>query len=152
MYRKGVSIILLNNKNQILLENLISFATYYFALPGGGRDLDESYEATVKRELNEELGISESMISIERQLKKPIRFVFKCAPLVRDGVTYIGQERQCFLVKFKGKDTDIKLNKDEVRRYVWANYNDLSKYLLFDGQLKDVNTMIKELCSFIVNE
>lgn len=61
------------------------------------------------------------------------------------GVEYVGQERQFFLVKFLGSDSEIKLAEDEVRKYVWSSYEDLGKYLLFEGQLESTQTMLAEL-------
>lgn len=145
MYRQGVSIILLNKQKEILLENLVSFATYYYALPGGGKKPSEKLEKTVVRELKEELGISKNLLTIVNHAAKPIRFTFKDSPLVRDGITYLGQERLYFFVNFKGTDSDITINIKEVRKYVWSKYNDLYRYLLFKGQLEDTIKMISEL-------
>jgi hypothetical protein len=61
------------------------------------------------------------------------------------GVEYIGQERTFFLVKFLGENQDIKLAEDEVRKYIWADYDDLNKYLLFEGQLESTQEKLKEL-------
>jgi hypothetical protein len=49
-------------------------------------------------------------------------------------------------VKFSGSDKDIAIDEKEVRRYVWSSYDDLHKYLLFEGQLETTQEMIKELC------
>jgi ADP-ribose pyrophosphatase YjhB (NUDIX family) len=41
MYRKGVAAIILNDKNQILLVNLITFKEDCYSIPGGGKEQNE---------------------------------------------------------------------------------------------------------------
>jgi 8-oxo-dGTP pyrophosphatase MutT (NUDIX family) len=145
MYRQGVSVLILNDKQEILLVNLTSFEHYFFAIPGGGIDGEESLEDTVYREVKEELGIDKELLQMVGRAENSSRFNFKTSPRVMHGVEYVGQERHFFLVKFLGQDSDIKLAEDEVRKYVWSNYQDLDKYLLFEGQLEITQQMLKEL-------
>ena len=42
MFRKGVSAIVINKKNEFLLVNLESFEDKYFAIPGGGVEQEET--------------------------------------------------------------------------------------------------------------
>lgn len=150
MYRKGVAAIILNEKNEILLVNLTSFESHFFSIPGGGIDKDEKKVDTIKRELYEELGIKPGMINILKESKIPIKFDFKINPLIRDNIEYIGQTKYYFLIKYTGKDSDIKIDKKEVRKYIWCNYENLDKYLLFDNQLADTKRIILDLCPEIV--
>lgn len=150
MYRKGVTALILNKENKMLLVNLMSFEHHFFALPGGGSDTDESPEETVSREIQEELGMELKHFFIEKHAKEPIRFEFKAGPLVRNGITYTGQERLFFLIRFNEDDDKIKLNKEEVRKFVWSSFDDLEKYLLFDNQLEETVSQIKELCPEIM--
>lgn len=64
MYRKGVSALILDNQNQILLVNLTSFDDHFYAIPGGGLEAGEAPEAAVIREIKEELGINEELLEI----------------------------------------------------------------------------------------
>lgn len=41
MYRKGVSSLIINSKQEFLLVNLQSFKEIYFAIPGGGLEEGE---------------------------------------------------------------------------------------------------------------
>lgn len=150
IYRKGVAAIILNSKNQILLVNLTTFDQNSFSIPGGGSNIKESHKDTIKRELFEELGIKSNQIDIIKKSKNLYRFKFKSA-IKKDQVEYIGQEKVCFLIKFKGNDRDIIIAKDEVRGYVWSDYKNLDKYLLFSEQLDTIQSFIKELCPEIIN-
>lgn len=145
MYRKGVSALILNNKNEILLVNLESFKEIYFAVPGGGVDGDETLEDTVYREIFEELGISRESLELVGSSDIPLQFTFKEIKLTRDGNEYKGSERYFFGFRFTGEDAEIHLRKDEVRAYKWVPYADLGKYLLFDNQLVETCEKILEI-------
>ncbi len=149
MFRKGVSAIIINRKNEFLLVNLKSFEDKYFAIPGGGVDQEETLKDTVYRELNEELGIKKKHLQIVGQSNTPVRFKFKVIKLNRDGKNYNGSERYFFGFKFIGNDNEIKLKEDEIRSYKWVPYEDLKDYLLFDNQLEDTSEKIKEIFPFV---
>ncbi len=149
MYRKGVVAIILNNQNQILLVNLTNFEENFYSIPGGGSEKGESSTDTLKREIFEELGIEPNKISIIKKSNTIYKFNFQ-VPTIKDGKEYIGQEKECFLVKFKGIESDIKLSKNEVRKYLWSDYKNLYEYLLFEEQLDSIQTFIKELCPQIL--
>jgi putative (di)nucleoside polyphosphate hydrolase len=149
MFRKGVSAIIINKKNEFLLVNLESFEGKYFAIPGGGVEQGETLKDAVYRELNEELGIKEKNLQIVGQSDIPVRFKFKVIKMNRDGIEYEGSERYFFGFRFIGTNKEIKLKKDEVRTYKWVCYGDLKNYLLFDNQLVETAEKILELFSFV---
>ncbi len=149
MYRKGVAAIILNDKNQILLVNLKTFDSKSFSIPGGGSEEGESDIDTLKRELLEELGIESSMIEVIKKSSILYKFNFKSIT-IKDGKKYKGQEKVCFLVKYNGTNKDIKISKEEIRKYVWSDYKDLDKYLLFEEQLESIQFFIKDLCPYII--
>lgn len=62
MFRKGVSALIINNKQEFLLVNLESFEPHFFAIPGGGLENNESLEDTVYREIEEETRINKKSL------------------------------------------------------------------------------------------
>lgn len=149
VFRKGVSALIMNDKNEFLLVNLESFKEHFFAIPGGGLDGDESIDDAVYREIKEELGITKRSLEKIGVCKEPLQFRFKTKTLHRDGVEYDGSERYFFGFKFIGSDSEIKLQEGEIRLYKWAPYKKLKDYLLFDNQLKDTQEKIQELFPFV---
>lgn len=149
MFRKGVSAIIINDKNEFLLVNLESFEDRYFAIPGGGVEQEETLKDAVYRELNEELGIKEKHLQIVGQSNIPVRFKFKVIKLNRDGVEFEGSERHFFGFRFIGEDSEIKFLDGEIRSYKWVLYDDLKDYLLFDNQLEDTVEKMLELFPFL---
>ena len=147
MFRKGVSAIIINKKNEFLLVNLESFEDKYFAIPGGGVEQEETLKDAVYRELNEELGIKEKNLQIVGQSDIPVRFKFKVIKMNREGIEYEGSERYFFGFRFIGDEKMIIPNLGEVRSYRWIAYDKLKNYLLFDNQLQETLEKIKEIFS-----
>jgi len=145
MYRKGVSALIVNNKNEFLVVNLVSFEDKFFAIPGGGVEEGESLEDAVYREIQEELGILKESLEYLGKSKSPLIFKFKTIKMNRDGKEYEGSERYFFGFKFTGDDSKIKLQESEVSFYKWSSFLDLDKYLLFDDQLKETSEKILEI-------
>lgn len=145
MFRKGVSAIIINDKNEFLLVNLESFETKYFAIPGGGVEQGETLRDAVYRELDEELGIKKKNLQFVGQSNIPVRFKFKVIKLHRDRIEYEGSERYFFGFRFIGKDSELKLLDGEIRSYTWVPCDDLKNYLLFDNQLEETSEKIIEL-------
>lgn len=152
MYRKGVSVLIVNAKEEFLLVNLESFETKYFAIPGGGLEEGESVEDAAYREIQEEIGITKESLELIGISKTPLQFIFKRGAMVRDGREYIGSERHFFAFRFLGNDNEIKLQENEVRAYKWVTYSDLKDYLLFDNQLDDTKEKIMELFPLFARE
>ena len=143
MYRKGISALIKNNKEEFLLVNLHSFEEKYFAIPGGGLDEGETLEDAVYREIKEELGIDKDKLKYIGESDEPLRFDFKVIKLSRDGKEYKGSEKYVFGFEFLGNEIIIPDN--EVRAYKWVSLEDLDKYLLFDGQLDETVDKINEI-------
>lgn len=145
MYRKGVSALIINKKSEFLLVNLNSFEEQFFAIPGGGVEEGESLEDAVYREVREELGINAQSLELIGKGNMPLQFTFKTPKINKEGKEYIGSERYFFGFKFNGDDSEIQLQKEEVRKYKWVPFADLGKYLLFDNQLKETSEKLSEL-------
>ncbi|MEW6096824.1 MAG: NUDIX domain-containing protein [bacterium] len=145
MFRKGVSALIINSKNEFLLVNLESFKDKYFAIPGGGVKKNERLIDAVYREIDEELGIKQRYLRIIGQSDVPVRFKFKVIKMNRNGKNYKGSERYFFGFQFIGTDSKIKPKKGEVRTYKWVPFDQLKDYLLFDNQLQETLVKIKEI-------
>jgi putative (di)nucleoside polyphosphate hydrolase len=149
LFRKGVSALIMNNKNEFLLVNLESFEDKYFAIPGGGVEGEESLEDAVYREIQEELGITSQSLEPVGVCKESLQFRFKTKKLYRNDVEYDGSERYFFGFKFMGDESGIKLQEGEIRSYKWVSYETLQDYLLFDDQLAETTEKIIEIFPFI---
>lgn len=145
MYRKGISALIVNAKNEFLLVNLISFEEKYFAIPGGGVEVNETLEEAAYREIKEELGINPSSLEKVGVSSNPLLFTFKVPKVNREGKEYIGSERHFFAFRFIGSSSEVYLAENEVRAYKWVPFSELGTYLLFDNQLSDTTEKIREI-------
>lgn len=148
MYRKGVSALIINRKQEFLLVNLESFEDRYFAVPGGGVEEGESPDEAVYREIQEELGIGKKSLEYAGKSSLPLRFKFKVIKMTRGGKEYEGADRHFFGFRFIGSDDEIKLQQGEVRACKWVPFAELGKYLLFENQLRDTSEKIAEIFPF----
>ena len=148
-YRKGVSALLINKNNEVLIVNLQSFATHFFAIPGGGVDKDEELIDAAYREINEELGIKKELLEFVKSSNESIKVVYKEKKITRDGIEYDGMERFFFGFRFIGEENDIVIEPEEVRAYKWVSLPDLKDYLLFDNQLEETTAKLLELFPFL---
>ena len=148
-YRKGVSVLLINKNNEVLIVNLQSFATHFFAIPGGGVDKDEELIDAAYREINEELGIKKELLEFVKSSNESIKVVYKEKKITRDGIEYDGMERFFFGFRFIGEENDIVIEPEEVRAYKWVSLPDLKDYLLFDNQLEETTAKLLELFPFL---
>lgn len=149
IFRRGVSALIINSRNEFLLVNLESFKSNFFAIPGGGIEQGETLKDAVYRELDEELGIKLVHLQFIGQSKEPIKFEFTEIKMSRDGIEYGGSERYFFGFKFIGDEKKIIPNPGEVRSYRWVSYDDLKDCLLFGNQLAETTEKILELFPFL---
>ena len=145
MFRKGVSLLIINQNQEFLIVNLESFETRFFVIPGGGLDEGETLEQAAYREINEELGIPPTSLELIGTAKNPLQIKFKTKKLVRDGVEYEGSERSFFGFRFIGDDKEIVPRQGEIRSYQWSPLDNLKNYFLFDNQLEETLEKITEV-------
>lgn len=145
MYRKGVSALIVNKKDEFLIVNLKSFEDKYFAIPGGGVEDGETLEDAVYREIKEELGIGNDSLEYVGKSESPLSFKFKTIKINNEGREYEGSERHFFGFRFIGEDSEIELQEAEVSAYRWSPFSDLDKYLLFDNQLEETTGKVLEI-------
>ena len=147
-YRKGVGMMVFNDKKKIFVGKRIDNQTAW-QMPQGGVDDNEDYEAAAKRELYEETGIQS--IRIIRKSKEEYSYDLPEYLLgkIWKG-KYIGQKQNWFLIKFLGPDSEINLNQKypEFCQWKWADIDELPR-LIVPFKKKMYLSVIQEFCKFI---
>jgi len=126
--RLGVGIILLNNKNQILVGKRIDNPRNSWQMPQGGVNKEEKFLIAAKRELEEETGVK--TVKLIKELDE--WFIYDLPPNLLGKIwngKYRGQRQKWFIMKFTGKNNEINVNTEnpEFSDWRWIDIEDLTK-------------------------
>jgi putative (di)nucleoside polyphosphate hydrolase len=129
-YRLGAGIMLLNNEGRVLMCRRNDVEGGAWQMPQGGISHGEDPRIGALRELKEEIGTDSAVVLAESadwltyELPVPVR------PRVWGG-KYVGQRQKWFLMRFTGRDEDIKLDTEhpeqhpEFDGWIWVPPSDL---------------------------
>lgn len=123
-YRYGIGIILVNDNRQVFFAKRIGMLAWQF--PQGGMKEDETPEATMYRELREEVGLHPEDVEIIATSRRWLRYRLPTR-LVRHYAKpiCIGQKQKWFLLRLKNKNAkvDLNINGDpEFDSWAWVSY------------------------------
>ena len=126
-YRKCVGMMILNNKNEILVGRRLDHPSGYWQMPQGGIDDNENPEEAVWREMMEEIGTNNAnLLKISSQW---ISYNIPQDTLDRLpwGERYVGQTQKWFIFRFTGQESDINVGTEnpEFSEWKWAKFNSL---------------------------
>lgn len=144
-YKQKSAAIIINENKEFLLVQLQTYTEGYWNFSGGGIDEGETKEQALKRELKEELGTDKFEILEESKVKNQYDWPdFVVAKRLRkEGKTYKGQIMNQFIAKFTGKDSNIKLQEEEIRKYKWVKHEDMQEHLIFPYQWENFKAVIE---------
>ena len=148
--RKGVGIVLLNNKNKVFVAKRIDNPKNFWQMPQGGVDGDESYYEAALRELKEET----SVVSVEliQEIDKKLTYILPdhLIGIIWKG-RFKGQTQKWFVMRFIGNESEININtkNPEFLDWKWIDLEDLTK-IAVNFKL-DVYKNLKQEVSKILN-
>ena len=146
-YRKNVSCIVFKKK-RFLLVQLINWPDNFWKFPQGGVRKNESEENAAHRELIEELNTDKFKFIAKSTYTNKYDWTKDVIKLAKN--RWRGQIQKFFLMEYLGDDKDIKINKDEIKRYKWVELNEL--YTHIDNDNKNFknykNTIEKVILEF----
>jgi len=126
--RKGVGIVLLNNKDKVFVAKRIDNPKNFWQMPQGGVDGSENYYEAALRELKEET----SIVSVEliKEIDKKLTYILPnhLIGIIWKG-RFKGQIQKWFVMRFVGNDSEININtkKPEFLDWKWIDLKDLTK-------------------------
>jgi len=146
--RKGVGIVVLNNKNKVFVAKRIDNPQNFWQMPQGGVDQGEDFLAAAYRELEEETSIKK--VKLIKEIEGLISYQLPNHLLgkIWKG-KYKGQEQKWFLMRFLGEDRDIniKTKKPEFLEWKWIELDEITE-LVVDFKLhvyKDLQEKIRKI-------
>ena len=126
--RKGVGIVLLNNKDKVFVAKRIDNPKNFWQMPQGGVDGSENYYEAALRELKEET----SVVSVEliKEIDKKLTYILPnhLIGIIWKG-RFKGQIQKWFVMRFVGNDSEINIHtkKPEFLDWKWIDLKDLTK-------------------------
>ena len=124
-YRKCVGMMILNEKNQILVGRRLDHPSGYWQMPQGGIDENEIAEKAVWREMSEEIGTNNAKLigTSSQWIKYEIpKETLETLPW---GKKYCGQIQKWFVFRFTGTDNEINVETEnpEFSEWKWASHD-----------------------------
>ena len=116
--RKGVGIVLLNSENKVFVAKRIDNPKNFWQMPQGGVDKNEDFLTAAFRELKEETSIEKVELIKEIDGKTTYELPNDLLGIIWKG-KYRGQEQKWFLMRFKGKDSEINLKTPSPEFLEW---------------------------------
>jgi len=124
--RCGVGIVVLNEKNQVLLAKRIDNPKNFWQMPQGGVDNGEDFYEAAIRELKEETSIK--TVSLIKEIDGLTTYLLPnhLVGIIWKG-KYKGQKQKWFILRFNGDEKEININTKhpEFLDWKWVNVDDL---------------------------
>jgi putative (di)nucleoside polyphosphate hydrolase len=148
--RKGVGIVLLNNKNKVFVAKRIDNPKNFWQMPQGGVDGDENYYEAALRELKEETSVAS--VELIQEIDKKLTYILPdhLIGIIWRG-RFKGQTKKWFVMRFIGNESEININtkNPEFLDWKWIDLEDLTK-IAVNFKL-DVYKNLKQEVSKILN-
>ena len=123
IYRPNVGLALFSKAGYVFLGRRInSRGAFQWRMPQGGIDEGETPQDAAMRELEEEIGVPPKLTSILEETENWIYYDFPPDLKKRLGGPYVGQRQKWFALRFRGSDSDVRLDlhTPEFDAWRWA--------------------------------
>ncbi|NKW90918.1 RNA pyrophosphohydrolase [Rhodobacteraceae bacterium R_SAG9] len=119
-YRKNVGVMLVNADGGVFVGQRIDSKEPAWQMPQGGIDKGEEPRDAALRELEEETGVSASLVTIEAETEDWIAYdlPLEIASRIWKG-KYRGQKQKWYLMRFHGQDDQINITLDHQEFSEW---------------------------------
>ena len=148
--RKGVGIVLLNNKNKVFVAKRIDNPKNFWQMPQGGVDGGENYYEAALRELKEETSVAS--VELIQEIDKKLTYILPdhLIGIIWKG-RFKGQTQKWFVMRFIGNESEININTKnaEFLDWKWIDLEDLTKIAV--NFKFDVYKNLKQEVSKILN-
>ncbi len=132
-YRANVGLAVFSHAGHVFIGRRINGrGAFQWQLPQGGVDKGESPDAAALRELEEEIGVAPKLVDILEETEDWLYYDFPAELRRRMGGPYLGQRQKWFALRFKGSDSDVRLDrhKPEFDAWRWAPLDEISSLIV----------------------
>lgn len=127
-YRANVGLAVFSASGYVFVGRRINGrGDFQWQMPQGGVDAGESPVEAALRELDEEIGVPGKLVDVLEETDDWLYYDFPSELRRRMGGPYLGQRQKWFALRFKGSDSDVRLDKHkpEFDAWRWANVSEL---------------------------
>lgn len=127
-YRANVGLAVFSAAGHVFVGRRINGrGDFQWQMPQGGVDEGESPAEAALRELDEEIGVASKLVDILEETEDWLYYDFPPELRRRMGGPYLGQRQKWFALRFKGSDSDVRLDKHkpEFDAWRWAKISEL---------------------------
>ena len=119
-YRRNVGVMLVNREGHAFVGQRIDTEMPAWQMPQGGIDKGETAQEAALRELEEETGVSRDLVTVEAETEGWIAYDLPhdIVPRIWKG-RYKGQEQKWFLLRFHGRDDQVRIDSDPPEFSTW---------------------------------
>ena len=124
-YRRCVGMMILNDKNEILVGKRLDHPSGYWQMPQGGIDKNENPEKAVWREMMEEIGTNDAKLIQTSSQWINYDIPKDTLATLPWGKEYVGQTQKWFLFLFAGRNQDINVEtiNPEFSEWKWSHHD-----------------------------
>ena len=127
-YRPCVGIVLVNGAGMIFAAQRLDSEMAAWQMPQGGVDDGETPSEAALRELWEETGVTQELVSVEAETQDwlPYELPHHLVPRLWKG-QFRGQKQRWFLMRFHGRDDQINIETEhpEFSEWTWIDPDEL---------------------------
>ena len=127
-YRANVGLAVFSPAGHVFVGRRINGrGAFQWQLPQGGVDKGEDPAEAALRELEEEIGVAPKLVEILEETDDWLYYDFPMDLRKRMGGPYLGQRQKWFALRFKGSDSDVRLDKHkpEFDAWRWAQLSEV---------------------------
>ncbi|MEL8056841.1 MAG: RNA pyrophosphohydrolase [Pseudomonadota bacterium] len=127
-YRANVGLAVFSPAGHVFVGRRINGrGAFQWQLPQGGVDKGEDPAEAALRELEEEIGVAPKLVEILQETDDWLYYDFPMDLRKRMGGPYLGQRQKWFALRFKGSDSDVRLDKHkpEFDAWRWARLGEI---------------------------
>lgn len=122
-FRQNIGLILANHEGHVFWAKRVARDAWQF--PQGGMSPDETPEQTLFRELEEEIGLSESDVTVLARTRRWLRYRIPPRLVRKSEPVCIGQKQFWFLLRLEVDESRIHFDftqKPEFDNWQWVSY------------------------------
>lgn len=123
LYRPNAGLALFSDAGHVFVGRRINGrGAFQWQMPQGGIDDGEETKAAALRELEEEIGVQAKLVEVLEETEDWIYYDFPPDLMKRMKGPYLGQRQKWFALRYKGSDSDIRLDRHtpEFDAWRWA--------------------------------